>query len=190
MNIVVPARRFLARRPWVYWIAVGVAAGVTALGVWSRLDAVDAERDRWGESRSVLVAEHDLEPGDVAAVVVRDLPVVAIPSGALAGGATVGAVRQRVRAGEVLVDADIVDGRGPGALAEPGQVVVAVSDPLVATGETGLDVTVYGDGLVLSADATIVGSLDGVLWIAVAASDGPIVAAAARAQTASIAFRS
>lgn len=190
-----PAIRLaLARRPWIRWLVVGATAlgvGVLVLG---QLRAVDDARRAWTDQRSVLVAARDHEPGDVLVVETRRLPVAAVPESAL-DIEQIGAVaRQRVGAGEVVTAFDVTTGVGPASIAEGGDVVVAISDPLLADAgaslSVGLPVAVHSDGIVLAADSRIV-AVDGpVVFVAVATADAASVSAAAQRRAASIAFLS
>ena len=67
MNVMSRARWALARRPWLYWLAVGVLAVGAGLLVAEAVGAVDDARRRWGDERTVLVAERDAGPGEVVA---------------------------------------------------------------------------------------------------------------------------
>ena len=76
MHVAARARLVLARRPWIYWAVVAVFAGLAAATVQAHISSVAAERDRWGATRTVLVAT-----GIVAALLiwsaVRPLPLLA-----------------------------------------------------------------------------------------------------------------
>lgn len=188
MRIATPVRIFLARHRWIYWLVVAVLALTVGFGVAARTAELDERRASWEETRSVWVAEIDTEPGDLVTAVQRDLPLVAVPTGAVDEVAPSTVARQRLRRGEVVVDADVVVGRGPAAGADDGQVVVPIGDPLLTGADIGLDVAVYAEGIVLAESGRIV-HVDGeVVFVAVGADEGPVVAAAAQTRTASIAF--
>jgi hypothetical protein len=188
MHVVARARFVLARRPWLYWLAVGCLAAIAALAAHDRLAALDAARRDWGETRTVLVATRTLEPGDAPTAHRTDVPLTLLPVGALDTLPEGARVRQRVTQGEVLTDADVSGRAGPASLADPGTVVVGLSDPLSRDLAAGLDVQVVADGLLLSDEATVVAVADDVVFVAVAASDGPSVAAAAQQGLASLLF--
>ena len=118
----------------------------------------------------------------------RVLPVAALPDGALDTLADGALVRQRIAAGEILTELDVTARAGPAALAEPGTVVVALSDPLARGVVVGLAVQVSADGVVLADDAVVSGVVDDVVFVAVSEPDGPRVAAAAQQGTASLLF--
>ena len=188
MHVAARARLVLARRPWIHWVVVAVLAGLAAAAVHSQIRAVAAERDRWGATRTVLVATRHHHPGDPVDAERTTLPVAALPDGALdelAGGAV---VRQRVALGEVLTELDVTVHAGPAALAEPDTVVVGLSDPLARGVVVGLAVQVSADGLVLADDAVVTDVVDDVIFVAVGESDGPHVASAAQQGTASLLF--
>lgn len=188
MNILRPVRLFLARRPWVYWALVFVLAAGVGVGVRAQLVAVDDSKRSWGEMRTVWVAVHDIVPGDSIEAVPREFPLVAVPSNAVNKLDAGTVARQHISSGESIVVADVVVGRGPAAGASDGQVVVPISDPLITTAPVGVDVSVYAEGLVLASDGLVVQVDNGVIFVAVDESDGPIVAAAAQLRSASIVF--
>ncbi len=188
MHVVARARLVLARRPWVYWAIVAALGTALAVGVNDQLTALDEARHNWGSTRSVLVADRLLEPGDPIEVHAVDLPVAALPPGALddlPGGAQ---LHQRVGIGEVLTDLDLTAVPGPAARAAPGTVVVALSDPLSRGVTIGLKVQVATDGLVIADSATVVEVADDVIFVAVNASDAPMVAVAAQQGIASLLY--
>ena len=188
MHVAARARLVLARRPWIYWAVVAVFAGLAAATVQAHISSVAAERDRWGATRTVLVATGQLEAGDQVAAAPIVLPVAAVPDSALAELPDGAVVRQRVAAGEVLTQLDVTGRAGPASLAEPGTVVVALSDPLARDVAAGLSVQVSADGLVVADDARITGVVDDVVFVAVSERDGPAVAAAAQQGIASLLY--
>lgn len=188
MHVTARARRFLARRPWVYWLVVALIATTIALVVRAQLGAVDDARAAWGRTRRVLVADVMLEPGGMAEVTGVELPEAMIPDGALTEWPADAMLRQRVAAGEVLVDIDLGTLPGPAALAAPGTAVVALSDPLSRGLTIGLDVQIAADGLTIAAGGVIVGLVDEVVFVAVPHGDAATVAAAAQAGLASLVY--
>lgn len=188
-----PAIRLaLARRPWLRWSFVALAALVAGWSVHDRLDDVDDARSAWTDRRTVLVASHDHEPGDVLVAESKILPLAAIPRSALEESTPGATVRQTVALGEVVTDADLASGEGPAASARAGQVVVAVSDPLLATAMSsvsiGLRVAVHSEGIVLADDARITAVDGDVVFIALDPDEATAVSAAAQMRLASIAF--
>lgn len=188
MHVEARARLVLARRPWIYWVVVATLATLAAAAVHGEMASIAAERDRWGSTRTVLVARHQLEPGDPLAGDPVALPVAAIPEGALTEAPVGTLVRQRVAAGAVLTELDVTGRDGPAALAERGTVVVALSDPLARDVVAGLRVQVAADGLVIADRATVTGLVDDVIFVAVAAGEAPAVAAAAQQGVASLLY--
>ena len=188
MHVAARARLALARRPWVYWAVVAALATIAAVVVHSEMSSIAAERDRWGTTRAVLVAERQLEPGDPIAAVLVDLPLAVIPDGALTGDPGGARTRQRVASGEVLTELDVTSGTGPAALADPHTVVVALSDPLARDVVAGLRVNVAADGLVVADDATVTSVVDDVIFMAVSDAEAPTVAAAAQQGIASLLY--
>ncbi len=188
MHVVARARLVLARRPWVYWAAVATLAALAAAAVHGEMTSIAAERDRWGSTRTVLVARHQLEPGDPVAADLVALPVAVLPRDALAEIPEDASVRQRVAAGEVLTELDTTSRAGPATLAEPGTVVVAISDPLARGVVAGLHVQVAADGVMISERAEVTGVVDEVVFVAVDEREAPTVAAAALQGLASLLY--
>ena len=188
MHVAARARLVLARRPWIYWAVVAVLATLVAFAVNAQLATVAAARSEWGTTRTVLVADEALEPGGPILVTPTELPVAAIATSALSTLPDDARLRQRVGAGEVLTELDVTARAGPAALAEPGTVVVALSDPLSRGVTIGLSVQVTADGIVLAEPATVVDLVDDVIFVAVAAHQAPTVAAAAQQGIATLLY--
>jgi hypothetical protein len=188
MHVAARARLVLARRPWVYWALVAALAALAAATVHGETSSIAAERDRWGSTRTVLVARDQHEPGDPVAADLVALPIAAVPDDALTHAPSDARVRQRVAVGEVLTGLDVTARSGPAALAEPGTVVVALSDPLARDVTTGLDVQVAAEGLVIADRARVTSVVDDVIFIAVGSGQAPAVAAAARSGVASLLY--
>lgn len=185
-------RLVLARRPWLRWVVVMAIALAVGWNVKTRLDGVDDARSAWTDQRTVLVASLDHEPGDALVVESRILPAAASPRSALTvlpPGAT---VRQHVAHGEVVTETDVASGNGPAAAAESGEVVVAVSDPILSTAmstvSVGLRVSIHSEGIVLANDARITAVDGDVVFVALDVEDATAVSAAAQLRIASIAF--
>lgn len=188
-----PAIRLaLARRPWIRWLAIGLAALATGWIVVTQLQRVDDARSAWTERRTVFVATHDHVPGETLAVDEQVLPAAAIPATALDESPAGGTARQRIAAGEVLTAIDIAHGAGPAATADDGQIVIAVSDPLLvgamSSVSVGLEVAVHSEGIVLAEQARVA-AIDGdVVFVALDPEDAAGVSAAAQTRLASLAF--
>src|SRR3954453_12528694 len=105
----VAVRRLLARRPWIYWLVVFVAAIGCGAEVRQRVGQVEHARDAWGEARDVLVARHDTRAGEALDVEVRRVPVTVVPVSALRDDPNRGALtaRQDVSAGEIVTTVDV-----------------------------------------------------------------------------------
>jgi hypothetical protein len=182
MNVTSRARWALARRPWLYWVAIGVLAAGAGLLVADAVGAVDDARRRWGTERNVLVAERDAGPGEPVAgiVVTRSWPAPMIPAAALIDDVPDEAVlRQRVGAGEILTTADVAAGSAPQALIPVGHRAVSVMEAVPSGAGVGDDVAVASGGVVLAADAVVVGVRDDAVLVAVPIGDAAAVAAAA-----------
>ena len=188
MHVAARARLVLARRPWIYWAVVAALATTAAIAVQGQLASIEAERNRWGTSRSVLVATRQLEPGDAIAAELVALPVAALPTAALVEPPADAVVRQRVAAGEVLTELDVAHAVGPAARAEPGLVVVGLVDPLARNVAAGLRVKVAADGVVLADQAEVTEVTDDVIFVPVPDRDAAAVAAAAQQGIAALLY--
>ena len=62
MNPVARVRHVLARRPWLYWLAVLRLAATAGLVVADAAAGVEAARRSWGATRPVVVAVVDVAP--------------------------------------------------------------------------------------------------------------------------------
>jgi hypothetical protein len=188
MHFIVRVRIFLARHGWVRWaIVLALTAGVG----WTshqHATALEREREAWGVTVDVVVASVDLEPGDPIDAEIIAMPAAMLPSEALTALPPDGRVRQRVVSGAVITTADISRADGPAAFARPGTAVVGVVDFLAVGASIGLPVVVTSEGVVLAAEATVVGADDDVVLIAVPLSEAPMVAAAAQLGTVSLLF--
>lgn len=188
MHVVARTRFVLARRPWLYWLAVAGLAALAALTVHGRLTTLDDAEHAWGDTHTVLVATHALEPGDLIDVRSVDLPLAAVPSDALDQLPADARLLQRVAEGEVVTALDVTAQRGPAAGARPGTIVVGLTDPLSRSVTIGLSVRVVADGLVLAANGTVVEVVDDVTFVAVDPADAPAIAAAAQQGLASLLY--
>lgn len=181
-------RAFFARHPWIYWSAVGALAAGVAVAVSARLDAVDAARASWEDTRPVLVARHGMAPDDPIAADAVELPIAAIPVAALEAVPDGARARRVIRAGEVLVDVDVVAALGPARHAASGRVVVGVVDPLSPGASIGIRVAVVADGRTVATDAVVVDVVGDVVFVEVDPHEGPAVAVAALEGRASLLF--
>jgi hypothetical protein len=188
MHAAARVRLVLARRRWLYWLIVAVFAAVVASTVQGHVARLDEARRSWDESRRVLVAAAALSPDDPILTRTIDVPLALLPVGALQVVPPGARLRQRVADGAILTDVDIADRPGPAAFAAEHTVVVALSDPLARDVGVGLDVQVAADGIVLADAATVVDVVDDVVFVAVRAGDGAVVAAAAQQGIASLLY--
>ena len=188
MHVAARARLVLARHPWLYWTAVAALAALLAAIVHAQTAQLDDARRAWGRTLPVLVATGPLKPGDTIEAHTVDVPVALVPTDALQALPDGARLRQRVAGGEILTDVDVADLVGPAALADDETVVVALSDPLSRNLTIGLDVQVAADGLVLADSATVVDLVGEITFVAVAAAEGPAVAAAAQQGLASLLY--
>jgi hypothetical protein len=188
MHVAARARLVLARRPWIYWLCVATLAALVAMSVDDRLGAIERERNAWGATQTVFVADGPLEPGDAVAARRIELPVAVLPNAALTDLTSEARMRQRAADGEVLTSLDVVARPGPAAGADDGEIVVTVSDPLARNVVVGMDVQVVADGLVLADAGRVVEVIDEVVFVAVHEHQGPIVAAAAQQGLASLLY--
>lgn len=188
MHVAARARLALARRPWMYWVAVGVVATAIASTVHSQLAALDDARAEWGTTRSVVVAAHDLDPDGVIDARIVDLPEALIPPSALSAVPDDAVLRQRVAEGEILTRLDVAAIGGPAARAPAGTVVVAISDPLAVGVPIGARVQIAADGLILAEAASVVDVSDAVVFVAVERRDAANVAAAAQQDLATLLY--
>ncbi len=182
------ARIFSARHGWLRWSFVALLTVTAGFATHRQLSLVDAERNAWGQTVDVLVATDDLTPDGVIAVEVMQVPLAMVPPAALSTLPDGVRLRQRVSAGEIVTDADITPSPGPAAAAEQGTAVVPIVDPLAQGLVAGLAVRVSSEGIVLAEQATVVGVVDDIAFVAVPEGDAPMVAAAAHVGLASLIF--
>ncbi len=183
MHPVARLRHVLARRPWLYWCAVAVLAAGIAVVAASAVAGVDDARRAWGATRSVVVAVADLAPGDALTgrTELRAHPAPMVPPSALAEIPPGAIARQRIAAGEVLVELDVAAGHLPVALVPPGWRGVPVAEPVPSGAVVGDHVVAASGGAIVADDGVIVGRAESTVVVAVPAADAPAVAAAANA---------
>jgi hypothetical protein len=181
MSLPARLRLVLARSPWLYWTIVATLAAFAGLLVMRTADSVAAARDRWGESRRVLVATHDLAPGDplAPAAQVRAVPAPMIPAGALTDLAPGSVARQHVAAGEVIVAHDESPTATPQSLIPDGWLAAAIAEAIPSGARVGDRVTVATGGVVIAGDGVVVGVVGEALLVAIPADTAAQVANAA-----------
>ena len=180
-------RLFVARRPGVHWLLIGLAAVLTGVFVYSRAAGAEDARQRWGTARPVIVAVRDLpaghrlEPGDVRR---QSWPAALVPSGALSSLDDPVVVAAPVVAGEPVVRSRLWRARaGPiAATLAPGRraVTLPVSDapPPVVVGDQ-VDLVAAGGALaaqVVARGASVVAVRQGAVVVAVSTDELPAVA--------------
>ena len=104
-----------------------------------------------------------------------------VPASALTVVPPAAVARQRVAAGEVLVELDVVTGHLPVALVPPGWRGVAVAETVPSGAVVGDLVAAASGGVIVADDGVIVGRAESTVVVAVPAADAPAVAAAANA---------
>jgi hypothetical protein len=179
-SVAVWARRSLARRPWIHWLAVVALAAGVAGSVWHGMRGVAATRSSWGESVTVLVANADLAPGDPITVERRTAPVAIVPPSAVATVAGLRA-RQHIGTGEIVTSTDVVSGAGALALVPSGWLAVPVIESPRSGADVGDRVAVASDGITLADEAIVVGFVDDATLVAVTSDRAPLLPAAAAA---------
>jgi hypothetical protein len=185
-------RMLLARRPWLYWSLVGIIAIAAGVAVMSAMGDVRRRRDAWGSATTVFVTTRDVAVGESlsGAVASREVPDAIVPPAALTEVPPLATATQRLAAGEIVVDIDVIDEPGPLALVPDGWVAIDVprnDDPL----DTSLPLFDAGDSAVVLADGSIVAeraiivdvAADGVA-VAVPLDDAARVAQAANQRVA------
>ncbi len=199
-------RIFMARRPWLHWVLVVLlAAGVAAI-VAAQLADVRRQRDAWGTTIDVIVAERDVVPGEpmLGTFVVRSVPVGLAPSTVLTRMPGAATATQEIARGEMIVAADIAPERSQLALlpsqwlairvvveSDPSasaSQVAAASGPARATFVVGDAAAILADGAIIAPDAIVLGVESGVVVIGVPSDVAAAVARAVSQRAAVIAL--
>lgn len=180
MSVLAQLRRLLARRPWLYWTAVGALALMIGVLVAQATSQVEAARESWGETRTVIVAAADIAPGDplAGATASRDVPAPMVPDGAVTELDPTATATQRVAAGETVMMHDVASVSGPRALIPDGWLAVAIAEPVGSGVRTGDAVSVASGGLVIAEDGVVVGATGEAVLVAVPAGEAAQVARA------------
>lgn len=183
MSLVHPAvalRRLVARRPIVYWLAVALFGAIAVGAVASEVRSLGAERDRWSTTAAVPIASRDGRPGEVPAVDVVDVPVaIAPPSAVDPSRIDARPLRRHVAAGDIVTELDLAPRSGALALVPTGWRAVPITESPASASEVGDRVDVVSDGIVIAADALVVGSHDSVTLVAIPVEVAPLVPLAA-----------
>lgn len=187
---------WLRRDPRLWWLAVGACALTVGLIVSSIVGAADRTRAAWGRSQRVLVATHELAPGDRihrSDVTLVDRPTAMVPASALRRLPDGAIARSTILAGEVVVEARLTSGSLSAVAARlpPGTRAIAIpvevgSAPPLEPGDL-VDVLVAlppelaagrPPGFAIATDALVVALDDGAVTIAVPRATAPRIAVA------------
>jgi hypothetical protein len=142
MRVLPRLRMLLARRPWLYWLLVGLCASAVWLAMSAAADDVATQRERWGSTRRVWVTSAAVTAGSPVVVVAGEYPQAMVPAAALMA-APDGVAAHDLAAGEVVVQGDLA---GPGGVGPADWLVFAVpaeGSPSLAVSD---EVTVFGSG--------------------------------------------
>lgn len=107
MSILPRLRMLLARRPWLYWLIVGMCAIAVWLSVSSAQAQVTQERDSWGTTRDVWVASGPIAAGEVVDAAVAEYPSAMVPPSAVSSLAAGAVAARSIADGEVVVATDV-----------------------------------------------------------------------------------
>lgn len=173
----VAARRFLARHPSAYWVAVVVLAAGAAVAVHGEVRALRDARAGWATRAEVWVALSETEPGEPVRARRVEVPA-ALASPAAADDPRGGVARHRISAGEIITATDVGDLSGRLALVPDGWRAVSIVEAPRSAARRGDRVDVVSDGVTIAAAAIVVGHHDDVTLVAVPADAGPLVALA------------
>ena len=179
MNVVARARHVLARRPWLYWLAVALLGCGVAAVVVDATSGIERARLAWGQTRDVLVATADVAPGDPVAAERRALPGPMVPEAAVGDVSPRAVARQHVAVGEVLVRADVAPTAAPQSMIPDGWVAVAVAEAIPTGVLVGDAVQPVAGGAEVGGAGVVVGRQPDAVLVAVPAADAPAVALAA-----------
>lgn len=178
---VLPAiRRFVARRPWVQWVAIFAIAIALMASVADAMARLEDERSAWGTSVVVWVASRDVEIGEPIAAGRRTVPESVRPRAAVGADRSPEGrpARRAIGAGEIVVGDDVSPPDDELALAPDGWLVAPVEESPRSGARAGDRVQVVSDGFVLADEAVVVGAVDGVTLVAVRPEIAPLLPAA------------
>ncbi len=142
MSLLPRVRLALARRPWLYWLLVGLCAAGVWAGVAGAQAQVDDARAGWGRAQRVWVADGNVAAGQALRATAHDYPAAMVPPSALTDMPAGALAAHPVAAGEVIVAGDLRDD----ATVPGGWLTFAVpadGTPAVLTGDR---VVVFGSG--------------------------------------------
>lgn len=145
-------RLLLARRPRLYWATAIACAGLVGVVTANSTARLEATRNAWGETRTVVVVRSDTPTGSRPDVDLRALPVAMLPDTALDVLPPEGVAAHGLSRGQVLTVNDIV---APAVADGIRLAVPARGAPVLAVGQTALLLTVDGarcEGPVIARD--------------------------------------
>lgn len=176
----VALRRVLVRRPWIYWVAIGLVAFTLGANVRGRMNMLESQRAAWGDAITVFVARYDVDVGEplASALMASSVPVAIVPEAALRS-VTDQVARRAIAAGSIVTEFDVASSSGPQSLAPAGHVIVALIESPSSGAAVGDAVQVASEGVVVSAHAIVVGHVGAATLVAVPAAEGPLLPAAA-----------
>ncbi|MEM8619985.1 MAG: hypothetical protein AAGF73_09705 [Actinomycetota bacterium] len=178
-------RRLLSRHRWVYWLVVATIATIVAASVRSVITDAEHARDAWTTTTVVLTAARDHDAGEPIDYDSVELPMVAVPAGALQMLTGDEFARQPIMAGEVLTTIDIA--ADTAGVAAAGSLTIAIRSYDPSTARVGDSVHILAEGRSLSSAGVVVEVTDAVVHVAVPERDAPAVALASNNGTATIA---
>jgi hypothetical protein len=183
MAVASRLRHELARRRWLYRSLVLALVGCSLWAVTALTASIEAEREQWGDTVAVVIATAEIGPGTrlQALVATVEHPRALVPDRALSPDAVDAdtVARRRVAAGAVVSDLDVAASSAPQALLAPEQAAVAITERIASGARVGDAVMVATEGVVLARNATVVGTTEHGVLVAVDSSEAPMVAAAA-----------
>ena len=122
MNPVARVRHVLARRPWLYWLAVLVLAATAGLVVADAAAGVEAARRSWGDTApsSLPLSTSPLVSSSPTTSRSGRRPEPMVPARAVSALPSRATARQRIAAGEMIMAHDVVATDGPQAMIPDG----------------------------------------------------------------------
>ncbi len=107
MSILPRLRMLFARRPWLYWLIVGMCAIAVWLSVASAQAELTQKREAWGSTRDVWVATGPIAAGEVVRATVDEYPSAMVPPSAVPSLPANAVAARSIAAGEVIVAVDV-----------------------------------------------------------------------------------
>lgn len=186
LGSVLPRLRTLfARRPWIYWGLVLIAAAVVAMIVVVNVRAVQRQRDSWGAAATVWVATADIAAGQRVTATAQQYPMAMIPPGRVDVDPSGQLAVHPIGRGEVVV-ASNVSRSGISGLIDVGHVAItiAAADEFLRVGD---QVTVLAGQV--SSDGVVVATNSRTVMVSVLADVAAAIAEANNRSAVSVALR-